>query len=49
MALPWIILLTPLLSAAFITLFTQRMRNLSAMISVAACLVSFVATCLLFF
>jgi NADH-quinone oxidoreductase subunit L len=49
MALPWIILLTPLLSAAFITLFTQRARNLSAMISVAACLISFLATCLLFF
>ena len=47
MALPWIILLTPLLSAAFIVLFTQRMRDLSAKISVAACLVSFVATCLL--
>jgi NADH-quinone oxidoreductase subunit L len=49
MTLPWIILLTPLLSAVFITLFTQRARNLSAMISVTACLVSFLATCLLFF
>jgi NADH-quinone oxidoreductase subunit L len=49
MTLPWIILLTPLLSAAFITLFTQRARNLSAMISVAACVISFLATCLLFF
>jgi NADH-quinone oxidoreductase subunit L len=49
MALPWIILLTPLLSAAFITLFTQRARNLSAMISVAACLISFLGACLLFF
>jgi NADH-quinone oxidoreductase subunit L len=46
--LPWIILLAPLLSAAFITLFTQKLRNLSAYISVAACLVSFAATCLLF-
>jgi len=49
MALPWIILLTPLLSAAFITLFTQRLRNFSAMISVAACLVSFVGVCVLHF
>jgi len=49
MALPWIILLTPLLAAGFITLFTQRLRNLSAMISVAACLISFLAACLLFF
>jgi len=48
MALPWIILLTPLLSAAFITLFTQRMRNVSAMISVAACVISFIGVCLLF-
>ena len=45
--LPWIILLTPLVSAAFIVLFTQRIRNVSAMISVAACLVSFIATCVL--
>jgi NADH-quinone oxidoreductase subunit L len=47
MALPWIILLTPLLSAAFIVLFTQRMRDFSAMVSVAACVISFIATCLL--
>ncbi len=49
MTLPWIILLAPLFSAAFIVLFTQRLRNVSAYISVAACLVSFLATCLLFF
>jgi NADH-quinone oxidoreductase subunit L len=48
MALPWIILLTPLLSAAFIALFTQRLRNISAYISVAACLVSFIGSCALF-
>lgn len=48
MALPWIILLSPLLSALIITLFTQRARNLSAMISVAACCISFVTACLLF-
>jgi NADH-quinone oxidoreductase subunit L len=48
MALPWIILLTPLLSALFITLFTQRLRNISAYISVAACVISFLGTCALF-
>ena len=48
MSIPSIILFTPLISAAFITLFCQRLRNFSAMISVAACLVSFVATCALF-
>ena len=47
-SLPWIILFTPLLSAAFIALFTQKLRNISAYISVAACLISFLATCLLF-
>jgi NADH-quinone oxidoreductase subunit L len=45
--LPWIILLTPLASAAFITLFTQRERTLSSLISIAACLVSFVGACVL--
>jgi len=48
MALPWIILLTPLLSAAFITLFTQRARGISGLISIAACFISFIATCILF-
>jgi NADH-quinone oxidoreductase subunit L len=48
MSLPWIILLAPLLSAAFITLFTQKLRNVSALISVAACVISFIATCFLF-
>ncbi|HEX4085388.1 MAG TPA: NADH-quinone oxidoreductase subunit L [Chthoniobacteraceae bacterium] len=47
MTLPWIILLTPLLSAAFIALFTQKLRTPSAYISVAACTISFIATCLL--
>ena len=46
--LPWLILFAPLLSAAVITLFTQRLRNVSAMISVAAVLVSFLGTCALF-
>ena len=41
--LPWIVLLSPLFSAAFIVLFTQKRRDLSALISVFAVLVSFVA------
>jgi len=45
--LPWVILLAPLISAVFITLFTQKLRTFSAYISVAACLVSFIATCML--
>ena len=49
MSLPWIILLAPLLSAVFITLFTQKMRDLSALISVGAVLISFVCVCLLAF
>jgi NADH-quinone oxidoreductase subunit L len=48
MALPWIILLTPLLSAVFIVLFTQKLRALSGYISVSACLISFVGACALF-
>jgi len=44
MPLPWIILFTPLLSALIIILFTQRWRNLSAGISIAAVLVSFAAS-----
>ena len=46
--LPWIILLTPLFSAVIITLFTQRLRNVSAAISVLAVLGSFVCSCLIF-
>src|SRR3989441_268386 len=45
--IPWIILLAPLLSAAVITLFTQRLRTVSAAISVTAVLISLAATCLL--
>ena len=48
MPLPWIILFTPLISAAFIILFTQRWRNLSALISIAAVLVSLTASVQLF-
>ncbi len=47
--LPWIILLAPLFSAAFITLFTQRARDLSATISIAAVLISFLGSCIVFF
>ena len=46
--LPWIILFTPLLSAALIVLFTQRWRNLSALISIAAVLVSLAGSVVLF-
>ena len=48
MPLPWIILFTPLLSAVLIILFTQRWRNLSALISIAAVLVSLAASVVLF-
>src|SRR5438105_3873434 len=46
--LPWVILLAPLLSAALITLFTRRWKALSSSISVAAVLVSFFCSCLIF-
>ena len=46
--LPWYILLAPLLSAAVITLFTNRSRALSSLISVAAVLVSFALSCFIF-
>jgi len=48
MPLPWIILFTPLLSAVIIILITQRWRNLSALISIAAVLVSLASSILLF-
>src|SRR3982750_2972427 len=48
MSLPWLLLLTPLISAAVITLFTQRFRGLSSFISVAAVLVSLVCSWLVF-
>jgi NADH-quinone oxidoreductase subunit L len=46
--LPWIILLVPLASAVFITLFTLRSKPVSCFISVAAVLVSFACSCLIF-
>jgi len=45
---PWLILLAPLLSAVVITLFTRRWKQLSSAISIAAVLVSFVCSCLVF-
>jgi NADH-quinone oxidoreductase subunit L len=45
---PWLILLAPLVSAAVITLFTLRWKTLSSSISIAAVLVSFVCSCLIF-
>jgi NADH-quinone oxidoreductase subunit L len=46
--LPWIILLAPFVSAAVITLFTLRWKTLSSSISIAAVLVSFIFSCLIF-
>jgi NADH-quinone oxidoreductase subunit L len=46
--LPWIILLAPLISAVVITLFTLRGKAVSSFISVAAVLVSFTCSCLIF-
>src|SRR5947209_13245963 len=46
--LPWIILLAPLSSAAVITLFTLRWKAVSSFISIAAVLVSFTCSCLIF-
>jgi NADH-quinone oxidoreductase subunit L len=46
--LPWIILLAPLVSAAVITLFALRWKAVSSFISIAAVLVSFACSCLIF-
>jgi NADH-quinone oxidoreductase subunit L len=46
--LPWTILLAPLVSAVVITLFTLRWKAVSSFISVAAVLVSFTCSCLIF-
>ncbi|HZS16511.1 MAG TPA: NADH-quinone oxidoreductase subunit L [Candidatus Udaeobacter sp.] len=46
--LPWITLLAPLISATLITLFTLRWKSVSSFISVAAVLVSFTCSCLIF-
>ena len=47
-ALPWVALFTPLLAAAIIALVTRSSRRTSSLISVAAVIVSFVCSCLLF-
>jgi NADH-quinone oxidoreductase subunit L len=41
-ALPWLVLFLPLVAAGFITLFTQRDRNLSAALSIGGVVVGFV-------
>src|SRR6267378_452253 len=46
--LPWIILLAPLISSVFITLFALRWKGVSSFISIAAVLVSFACSCLIF-
>jgi NADH-quinone oxidoreductase subunit L len=43
-ALPWIILLLPLLAAAVITLFTLRCRTTSALLSIGAIVTGFILT-----
>ncbi len=45
---PWLVLLAPLVSAAFITLFTRRSKTVSSAISIAAVCISFVSSCFLF-
>ncbi|MDQ6939046.1 MAG: NADH-quinone oxidoreductase subunit L [Verrucomicrobiota bacterium] len=47
-AFPWYILLLPLISAAAILLFTRRYASVSAFVSVAAALLGFVASCIIF-
>src|SRR5438477_8100792 len=46
--LPWLVLMAPLISAAVITLFTLRWKAVSSFISIAAVLVSFACSCLIF-
>src|SRR5437764_5464577 len=46
--LPWVVLLAPLDSTAVITLFTLRWKAVSSCISIAAVLVSFTCSCLIF-
>ncbi|HME88352.1 MAG TPA: NADH-quinone oxidoreductase subunit L [Chthoniobacterales bacterium] len=47
-SLPWIVLLLPLASAGVITLFTQRWKEISAYVSVAAVVGSFLGSCAIF-
>ena len=48
MIVPWLILFGPLFSAGAITFFTLRWKTLSSAISIAAVLVSFICSCLIF-
>src|SRR4030095_15978869 len=48
MTLPWILLLSPLFSAAVITLFTLQWKAVSSFISIGAVLASFTCSCLIF-
>jgi NADH-quinone oxidoreductase subunit L len=47
-SLPWVILLLPFASAVIITLFTRRWKNISAGISIAAVVGSFLCSCAIF-
>src|SRR2546421_12129516 len=47
-AVPWLVLVLPLFSAAVITLFTRRSQALSSSISILAVLGSFACSCLIF-
>ncbi|MDQ6911351.1 MAG: NADH-quinone oxidoreductase subunit L [Verrucomicrobiota bacterium] len=47
-ALPWYILLLPLLSAAAILLFTRRYSSISAFVSVGASIIGFFCACFVF-
>jgi NADH-quinone oxidoreductase subunit L len=47
-ALPWYALLVPLVASAIIVLLTQRARKVSAFISGAAVIISFLCSCLIF-
>src|SRR5207237_1697198 len=46
--LPWITLIAPLISTVVITLFTLQWKRVSSSISIAAVLVSFTCSCLIF-
>src|SRR3954464_478014 len=48
MNLPWLLLLSPLISAVVITLLTIRFRGLSSFISVAAIVFSLICSWMLF-
>ena len=47
-ALPWFVLVLPLVSAATILLVTRRSPGISAIVSVGAAVLGFVASCLIF-